>query len=490
MINQSNCSDQKIVESYNKIHDDNDAINWMLITYAQGSNDKDWCLVAKGNDGLDGIKALVNDSFIGYGYLRIFFDNQNLSKFVLIKFIGKNNSPYRKFQLTCHLADVEKVISSHTIFLEVESADQLTEEDIRNRLKVSYGPIQDAENKRRSNSLTMRVNYQNHQILPDTNTSKTSETSSVPKVESQYNPEPVPSFPLNASNAKPTTTIRYAQDDTSPTNSRPLQHLRLGPRFIRTTNVTSGHHQTTGNCYAHAATSAYLNTLARIYNVKSICKEEALPSFAECLRIADYINEPNASGNCQISIQKLEEYFHFGIQCKLVNGLPLIRDVLMTSIILCFTTSPEGYEAIASGKLIKLPNGEPESEGHAVLVEGYDFNNDTCICKNSWGKSYLTHQRFDIKISALHAYYFYQVFWTLDSIDPRLLNVHFNINEFQGKLCGKPIKCAWMDQTAADYCSDYVSEYRPDGKYPLNYIGYDVDEWINLMCKREQKTII
>jgi hypothetical protein len=83
-------------------------------------------------------------------------------------------------------------------------------------------------------------------------------------------------------------------------------------------------------------------------------------------------------------------------------------------VIASFTTSKAGWDAIAEGSLLEYPAGE--SKGwHATLVEGYDFEKDCAICKNSWGDRTAT-PRFDLLFSALHAFYCTKVFFTEESI--------------------------------------------------------------------------
>ena len=137
----SDCSAPEIAEAYQAVRNDNDDTNWMLITYAEGSNDKVWCLAGKGNDGLDGLKALLSDSFIGFGYLRVISGDEmsKRPKFVFIKFVGKQNKLNRKAALNLQRGDVEKVLSQCNVSLEVDTVDELTEEDVMDRVYKAGG---------------------------------------------------------------------------------------------------------------------------------------------------------------------------------------------------------------------------------------------------------------------------------------------------------------------------------------------------------------
>ena len=137
----SDCSAPEIAEAYQAVRNDNDETNWMLITYAEGSNDKVWCLAGRGSDGLDGLKALLSDSFIGFGYLRVISGDEmsKRPKFVLIKFVGKQNKLNRKAALNLQRGDVEKVLSQCNVSLEVDTVDELTEEDVMDRVNKAGG---------------------------------------------------------------------------------------------------------------------------------------------------------------------------------------------------------------------------------------------------------------------------------------------------------------------------------------------------------------
>lgn len=51
-------------------------------------------------------------------------------------------------------------------------------------------------------------------------------------------------------------------------------------------------------------------------------------------------------------------------------------------------------------------------------------------------------------------------------------------------LYNQSIKAAWMDKTTAIYNYDYVCEYYPERSNNLNYLGFDIDEYIDLTLKK------
>ena len=152
-----------------------------------------------------------------------------------------------------------------------------------------------------------------------------------------------------------------------------------------------------------------------------------------------------------------------------------------------FDTTEEGYQAIARGSLTKKPTGEISKEGHCVLIEGYDFERDLCICKNSWGND-TSKMRFEVNIGALHCYSFIKVYWTLDSIKQNLIQT-FRMEKFKGTYKGHPIDCAWMDKSTAIYTSEYICDPHDEKEGPYRYLGYDIDQYIALRIHRTEKTI-
>ena len=128
----SDCSAPEIREAYEDIRNDSTDTNWMLITYEEGNNKK-WCLAGKGSGGLEEMKESIGPNFLGYGYLRVTSgdDMSKRAKFVFIKYLSKGLKMTVKALMNMHRGDVEKVINQVNVTMEVESLDELTEEEAR-----------------------------------------------------------------------------------------------------------------------------------------------------------------------------------------------------------------------------------------------------------------------------------------------------------------------------------------------------------------------
>ena len=254
--------------------------------------------------------------------------------------------------------------------------------------------------------------------------------------------------------------------------------------FNRSTNIAPYFKQYKGSCYANAATSAYINTCARICGAK-------VPTYDECIEIADY-NKGNG-GDPKISIKLLEDRFHQGVLCQKISQTEKleIKTILQLSLIVGFTTSKQGWNKLAQGKLLSKPKGK-EDGWHGCLIEGYDFKEDCAIIKNSWGneKDDNAKPRCLFRFSAFHEFFLYQVYFTLASI-PENLPVYKSIinGPHQGALDGETIRYYEMDAKTARYETSYVCQRREGDKLAtFEYIGFPIDEWIWIKLNRKMLT--
>jgi hypothetical protein len=229
-----------------------------------------------------------------------------------------------------------------------------------------------------------------------------------------------------------------------------------------------------GSCYAHAATYAWLNTVARIPGAPTP------PSFAACFRVADF--NRGKGGSTAEAVRRLEEQFGFGVCVDKLppRTAPSIRDILITSVIVSFTTSWDGWARIIAGSLLDKPSGDATGVRHATLIEGYDLEKGYAICKNSWGDSGVKG-RFNLRLAALHDFYCIHVYYTRHSVaGKQWREIIPRMEKFTGELDGQPINCAWLDEEAAKYSPFHVCEHVASRPGPLNYIAYDVHEWIRI----------
>ena len=141
LFRSSDCSAPEIQEAYEEVRNDNSPINWMLITYKEGTNQTVWTLHGKGEGGLEELKAAIDDKFIGYGYLRVTTgDEMSIrAKFVFIKYISKGTRMNLKAKMNIHRGDVEKVINQISIAYDADCLDELDENEIMERVNKAGG---------------------------------------------------------------------------------------------------------------------------------------------------------------------------------------------------------------------------------------------------------------------------------------------------------------------------------------------------------------
>lgn len=263
----------------------------------------------------------------------------------------------------------------------------------------------------------------------------------------------------------PSEALGPVENDHS-TTTTPLAEGNLTQRFIRNTHGAGVYEVENGTSYADPASSAYINAILQ--------KRETRPppSYRECYSIACY--NGTKGGDVSKSIQHLENHFKYGIHCEPKKTVD-ISEILTQNVVLAFTTSHEGWKKVIKGDLTEFP-GSDKTYYHAVLVDGYDFEHDCMICKNSF-KAVKAAPRFNFKPSAAHDCYYYVV-----SSDEKG-EVKEDVVTFEGQLFDTNITCAFLDHDDAMYCNNYVCELQPEKEGNLKYIGYDINQWISLNLK-------
>ena len=136
----SDCSAPEIREAYEDVRNDTTPTNWMLISYAEGS-DKDWSLVGKGENGLDELKEKLSPSFRGFGYLRVIAGDElsKRAKFVLIGFCGSEVRQIQRVKMTVHGADVKRVLNQYAVSVDATTVEELTDEEIMGQVRKAGG---------------------------------------------------------------------------------------------------------------------------------------------------------------------------------------------------------------------------------------------------------------------------------------------------------------------------------------------------------------
>ncbi|TID13418.1 hypothetical protein E2P81_ATG11641 [Venturia nashicola] len=137
----SGADSQEIQDAYNKVRDDKDETNWLLISYAAPKGDA-LTLTATGTGGLEDLKSHLDDSQAQYAYVRIEYANDTEStrvKFALIIWIGENTGVMRKAKVSIQSGGVKKVLHHHSVQVDAHTKGDLEEKDIVVRLRKAGG---------------------------------------------------------------------------------------------------------------------------------------------------------------------------------------------------------------------------------------------------------------------------------------------------------------------------------------------------------------
>ncbi|KAJ9090241.1 hypothetical protein DSO57_1004492 [Entomophthora muscae] len=133
--------DPKIAETYEDVRDDKTETNWMFLGFV---NDKADILEVKatGTDGLSGFTSNLSPDQAGFGFLRIPLKNDEYSeriKFVFVSYCGPQVRVMRKAKLGIQKAQVQSVLRSFAIEMNVTEAKDLDESEVLLRLKRAGG---------------------------------------------------------------------------------------------------------------------------------------------------------------------------------------------------------------------------------------------------------------------------------------------------------------------------------------------------------------
>jgi hypothetical protein len=137
----SGANSPEILEAYNKVRDDKDETNWLLISYAAPKGDA-LKLSETGSGGIEELKAHLDDSQAQYAYVRVEYANDTEStrvKFVLIIWIGESTGVMRKAKVSIQSGEVKQVLHHHSIQVDAHTKGDLDEKDIVVRLRKAGG---------------------------------------------------------------------------------------------------------------------------------------------------------------------------------------------------------------------------------------------------------------------------------------------------------------------------------------------------------------
>jgi len=134
-------SDSNISEAYDEIVSGQDT-NWLILGY-HDTRDK-ISLYSKGSGGLDELRNNLKEEVL-YGFLRI------ENRFVLLTYVSEQVSGVRRARALVHGRAVGALFKAHQIQINASTPNDLTEANVRNRLKLG-DPADSPSTPKRLNS--------------------------------------------------------------------------------------------------------------------------------------------------------------------------------------------------------------------------------------------------------------------------------------------------------------------------------------------------
>jgi len=130
-------TDDEVVDVWIRLRDDQDALNWMILGYQDGS-DNAIKVLGKGTGGFQEMKDAVPDSPV-FLYLRYLFGDTGRSKFVFLTYVPDSLSGLKKARVVQHRPAVTKFIKYFQIEWHLLRREELVLETLEKKLLAAGG---------------------------------------------------------------------------------------------------------------------------------------------------------------------------------------------------------------------------------------------------------------------------------------------------------------------------------------------------------------
>jgi len=130
-------TDDELVDTWIRLRDDQDSLNWMMMGYPEGSADA-IKVIAKGEGGFNEMKESLPDSPV-YMYLRYLFGDTGRSKFVFLTYVPDTLPGLRKSKVVQHRPAVTKFVKYFQIEWHLLRKDEFIVEALEKKLLTAGG---------------------------------------------------------------------------------------------------------------------------------------------------------------------------------------------------------------------------------------------------------------------------------------------------------------------------------------------------------------
>jgi len=134
---QADITDDNIIDTWIRIRDDEDSLNWMIMGYAEGS-DNVLKVVGSGEGGFEEMKASLPDAPV-FLYLRYLFGDTGRSKFVFLTYVPDTLTGMKKSKVVQHRPAVTKLIKYFQIEWHLLRRDELAKDALDKKLLAAGG---------------------------------------------------------------------------------------------------------------------------------------------------------------------------------------------------------------------------------------------------------------------------------------------------------------------------------------------------------------
>jgi len=137
----------EIKESYDKIRDDKDPMNWVLLEYIDDKTDE----LKVSASGTGGIKEFISNckqDQAGFGFIRVNASNDPLSqrtKFVFVTWCGSKVKVMRKAKLSIHISQVKTIFKSFAVEINATIPEDLEESTVMLAVTKAMGANYDRQ---------------------------------------------------------------------------------------------------------------------------------------------------------------------------------------------------------------------------------------------------------------------------------------------------------------------------------------------------------
>jgi len=148
---EADLTDSEIVSTYIRIRDDQDALSWMILGYDSSVSLDKLIVLSSGNEGFDEFASNLPGEKPVYMYLNYRFGDTGRSRFIFMSFVPEAFNGLQKARVLGHRNSVESFIKYYQISWHCLSIEEITEQELNNKLRKAGGADYSAQESNKGN---------------------------------------------------------------------------------------------------------------------------------------------------------------------------------------------------------------------------------------------------------------------------------------------------------------------------------------------------